>query len=127
MKITLQTTTDTDTRHRHLAKELETSLSDVYRRALSVYELLQDAEEITVIKGGETKTLLLPLYESAPPTAPSKIESCDHLIGYFCPCDEVAFRSSSDKDDTSLVDHIRIDDGKAFAYCPLCGTKLCVI
>lgn len=60
MKITLQTTVDTDDRHRRLAAVLETSLSDIYRRALSVYESLQDAKEITVTKGKETKTILLP-------------------------------------------------------------------
>lgn len=60
MKITLQTTVDTDARHRRLAEALETSLSDVYRRAIAVYESLQGAEEITVKKGGKTKELLLP-------------------------------------------------------------------
>ncbi len=60
MKITLQTTVETDARHRRLGAALETSLSEVYRRALAVYESLQDADEITVTKGGKTKELLLP-------------------------------------------------------------------
>lgn len=59
MKITLQTTIDTDARHRRLAEALETSLSDVYRRALAVYESVQGAEDISVTKGEQTKKILL--------------------------------------------------------------------
>ena len=61
MKITLQTSAATDARHRRLKVALEaSSLADVYRRALVVYEAVHDAESVTVTKNGETKTLVLP-------------------------------------------------------------------
>lgn len=60
MKITLHLTAASDSRLRRLKASTGTSLSEVVRNALAVYEALQGADEVTVRKGGDVKTLIMP-------------------------------------------------------------------
>lgn len=61
MRFTLRLTAEVLARLDRLKASTDaTSGSEVVRRALAVYEMLQGADKVTVTRDGETETLILP-------------------------------------------------------------------